>query len=210
MNVLTMNVLAKSLFIAALLVSIALAHHSHNSFDEGTLVELSGIVEEINYRNPHIEIVLRVGVDDPETEEVESVLWEIDTVSATGANRHKLYRDTIEEGDPLRAYGWPLSNGEPVIYGGRLVMFEDPEAAIEAEQSFIREELSEGFVVVESVEDGKTIIPLDEVVIETSNDEASRNEVSRDESADDDLSAESEVQEANFSTRTFMFRQTLW
>lgn len=196
-----------------LLLSFVIAHHSHNAFDEGTLIELSGVVEEVNYRNPHVEIILRVGTDDPETEEVESVLWEIDTVSATGASRHKLRRDTIQEGDPLRAYGWPLNNGESVIYGGRLLLFEDSEAAIEANQSFIREDFPDGVWVIESVEDGKTVIPFDEVVPGEVVPEASTDVDERadtDSSTDVDEGTDAESVEATLPTKTFMFRQTLW
>ncbi len=200
------SIILSLIYSSLLFLTLALAHHSHTAFDGDTQLELNGIVVEMDYRNPHIEIILRVGEDDPTTAEVEGDVWEIDTVSATGANRHKLYADTIQPGHPLKIIGWPAKNGDLVMYAGTLVMFEDPEAAIAANQSFA------GDITLEPVQadtvSGDSEEPKPVTIISSEGSGTNAPATTGTTGTTEQANSQTEVTE--IKRRKFIFRETLW
>ncbi len=109
---------------------VAIAHHSARGFDENRHIELEGRIIEIDYRNPHIEMIIHVGVDDPTTTEVEGQIWEVETVSATTAHRHGIYAESLAVGNPLRIRGWAARDGDTEIFVSSITLFDEPETVL--------------------------------------------------------------------------------
>ncbi len=121
-------------FLLVLVVSfaglVAFAHHSARGFDSNRHIDLEGRVIELDYRNPHIEMKIHVGVDDPTTAELEGVVWDVETVSATTAHRHGIYADSLRVGNPLRVRGWAAKDGDPEIFVSSITLFDEPEKVL--------------------------------------------------------------------------------
>jgi hypothetical protein len=91
--------------------SLARAHHSFNMFDMEKDVTYEGIVEQYDWRNPHVHLIIRVepgpGVD-PET----VGRWDVEGGSTVIMGRQGWNRATYEPGDAIKLVGHPLKNGE--------------------------------------------------------------------------------------------------
>ena len=109
---------------------VAIAHHSARGFDENKHIELEGRIIEIDYRNPHIEMMIHVGIDDPTTAEVEGEIWEVETVSATTAHRHGMYAESLAVGNPLRVRGWAAKDDGKEIFVSSITLFDEPETVL--------------------------------------------------------------------------------
>lgn len=109
---------------------VAIAHHSARGFDANRHIELEGRIIEIDYRNPHIEMMIHVGIDDPTTTELEGEVWEVETVSATTAHRHGIYAESLAVGDPLRVRGWAAKDGDTEIFVSSITLFDEPETVL--------------------------------------------------------------------------------
>ena len=88
----------KNLLLSASLVFmpiIGLGHHNvTNVYDPQRLIEVEGVVTETLWRNPHIQISLRV-TDENEEQEI----WNTATESLSNLRRWKIDRNFIEPGD---------------------------------------------------------------------------------------------------------------
>jgi hypothetical protein len=99
-----LNFIVIGLIIAATDASIA--HHSIFPFDQGSFVELDGVVLEMLWRNPHVRLKMRVQNDAGEEEE-----WELEGDSANATARRGLTRDSISVGTRIRVAGHPSNRG---------------------------------------------------------------------------------------------------
>jgi len=98
-----------------------LAHHSFAIYDSENPVELTGVVEELRWTNPHTWIVLAVANDDGSTTHWEFELGPINMMSRQGWTP-----TTLEPGDRIVVRANPLHSGDP---GGRYLGFEFVESA---------------------------------------------------------------------------------
>ena len=73
--------------VVLLAAGAAGAHHSRVAFDEAKTVEITGVVQRVAWRNPHIAI--NVEVDEAGG---ESVLWKIEGLPPSELNTHGLSR----------------------------------------------------------------------------------------------------------------------
>lgn len=56
----TLRILTPSVFVGAILASsLSLAHHALIAFDNSRTIEVSGVIEEVFWANPHIRIAVR-------------------------------------------------------------------------------------------------------------------------------------------------------
>ena len=93
------------LVLAALLpVSSSFAHHSFAPYDIRNAIEISGVVDNFSYVNPHARLIL---VDE------EGVSWDIEVPNRQW-ERAGIERDAIEGEDQLRVRIFPARNGSPV------------------------------------------------------------------------------------------------
>jgi hypothetical protein len=84
----------------------ASAHHSAAQFDFKNTVNLTGIVKEATFSNPHARILLEVTDDERGTRDIEF----------EGRSRNSMYRqgfrpDMIKVGDKITIRIWPMRDG---------------------------------------------------------------------------------------------------
>jgi hypothetical protein len=101
-----MKALFRSLSLAGacLLSTIAVAHHSFAIFDFQTRVPFEGVVDTIKFRNPHIEMTLKV-VDADGT---EKIVHFIEGAPANMLVRSGVTPDKLKPGSRLYTEGSPL------------------------------------------------------------------------------------------------------
>ncbi len=98
---------AFGLVIVAALPATAAAHHSFfGRFDTRSLVELTGEVTEVLWRNPHAYFSLRV----------DGVTWEIETSSLTVLKRMGIDEGTIRVGDRITIAANPPTGDKREMY----------------------------------------------------------------------------------------------
>ncbi|HHX81587.1 MAG TPA: hypothetical protein GX696_01215 [Pseudomonadaceae bacterium] len=101
--------------LSALLFAIATplrAHHSFAAeFDSNARAELSGVVTEVRYSNPHVRYRIDVSAEDGGTES-----WELQTSSVTTLRQQGWTRDTIRIGDRIAVSGEPGRDGAKKLF----------------------------------------------------------------------------------------------
>ena len=106
--------------IAALVSSIASAHHSYAMFDAQKVLLLRGTLIKFSYLNPHswISVLGTVDGDSPTSR------WDIEATSPSSLNQMGIHSDTLKPGDKLTIAFHPLRDGR---YGGSLVFVVTPD-----------------------------------------------------------------------------------
>ena len=85
------------------------AHHAvAGVYDLNTEIVLEGVLQKLNYRNPHGNLVLAVEEDDGSITE-----WTLTTPSTQMLIRAGVNRDTIKPGEFLKITALPARNGNP-------------------------------------------------------------------------------------------------
>jgi len=106
---------------AILFMSVgALAHHSFAIFDFDTKIEFVGVVDSIKFRNPHIEMTLKV-VDGNGVEEIVHFL---EGAPANMMVRNGIKPDMMKPGSKVHTVGSPLIE-DPTKFFLRAVRTED-------------------------------------------------------------------------------------
>jgi len=83
---------------AAMLVSVAVAHHSAAMFDHSKIVTYTGVVKEFQYTNPHSW--LQVLITGPDGKTVE---WGFEAEGPSSLKRIGIEAKTFKPGDKVRA-----------------------------------------------------------------------------------------------------------
>ena len=99
----------------------AVAHHSAARIDTQTNIEVTGVVQEFAWRNPHAWI--EIGVDDGDG---NIVTWKFEGNGATYLLRTGWRRTSIKPGDTVTIVGNPMKSGEP---GGRFYGMKLPDGS---------------------------------------------------------------------------------
>ncbi len=95
------------------LVAPSFAHHSFAAFDQTKKVELSGIVSEFQYTNPHSWLMINVEKAGGGTQ-----LWSIEMLSPSVLSRMGWKRNTLKPGDKVKVTINPVRDGSS---GGNMV-----------------------------------------------------------------------------------------
>jgi hypothetical protein len=101
---------------AALIVGIelattggaAMAHHSIAMFDRDHPIQLTGVVREFRFVNPHALIVLEVAGKD-----ARPVIWSLEGDSSNSLNWDGWSSQSLKPGDEVRLIVEPLRSGTP-------------------------------------------------------------------------------------------------
>ena len=97
-------------FVGALLsigaATGASAHHSAARFDFQNTVNLTGIVKEATFSNPHARVVLEVTDDERGTRDIE-----FEGNSRDNMHRQGFRQDMVKVGDKITIRIWPLRDG---------------------------------------------------------------------------------------------------
>jgi hypothetical protein len=100
-------------FSGALLTGgIAVAHHGWGSYDAGRLVSITSNVQQANWQNPHVTVVVT-----HENKNWDAVLAPPFRMSARGLNP-----DMIKPGTSVRLEGYPSTREETEIRAERIVV----------------------------------------------------------------------------------------
>jgi hypothetical protein len=102
---------ATRLFFAALLigqVGTAAAHHSSSMFDPTKLVELTGVVKEFQYTNPHSWLLVDVTNEDGSV-----TTWGFEAEGPSTLMRAGIRLSTLPPGTEITIRGNPMKDGRP-------------------------------------------------------------------------------------------------
>ena len=88
--------------------SSALAHHSSAAYDSNDTASISGVVESLNWRSPHVVISLAVENDAGETE-----VWPLETTSIAALAADGWTRELVGAGEQLTVEIRPTRRGTP-------------------------------------------------------------------------------------------------
>ena len=112
----------KTLFtlIPVLFVAHVSAHHSFAIYDFETQIPFDGVVETLKFRNPHIEMTIKIINEDGE----EEIINFIEGAPANMMVRNGIRPDMISPGSPVHAVGSPLIE-DPTKFFLRAIRTED-------------------------------------------------------------------------------------
>ncbi len=98
--------------------SLVSAHHSNVAmFDTSQKIEVTGVIEQISWRNPHGYILFRV--DDGAG---NSRLWRAETIAASVMRNRGIQGDAIEVGDRVTIAGSPSKTERPEILASNMLL----------------------------------------------------------------------------------------
>ncbi len=86
----------------------AVAHHSAAMFDDTRLVEVSGVVKEFQYTNPHSWLIIDVTNDDGSV-----TTWGFEAEGPSSLMRAGIRRSDLPAGTPITIRGNPMKDGRP-------------------------------------------------------------------------------------------------
>jgi hypothetical protein len=84
------------------------AHHSAAMFDDTRLVEVSGVVKEFQYTNPHSWLIIDVTNDDGSV-----TTWGFEAEGPSSLMRAGIRRSDLPAGTPITIRGNPMKDGRP-------------------------------------------------------------------------------------------------
>ena len=93
---------------AALLGSIAVAHHSGAMFDRSKTVTLTGTVKEFQYTNPHSWLLVLITGADGKTVE-----WGFESEGPSTLMRAGIRAGTFKPGEKVTVLASPMRDGRP-------------------------------------------------------------------------------------------------
>lgn len=108
MNKFAKTTLVGAVVLAALGAGSAFAHHSAAMFDDQVEVELTGVVTNFNYLNPHSWLYIEVTGDDGEV-----TTWGFETDDPSRLRRRGVTPTYWEPGDMVTVVTNPLRDGRP-------------------------------------------------------------------------------------------------
>jgi len=115
------NLAVISLVLALAAGSVS-AHHSFSVFNMQTEIEITGVVKEVQWTNPHIWIWVDVA-----DESGAVVTWGLEGMSPNFLARRGWSRTTLEAGDEITVSLRPLKSGEP---GGMFMQTTTPDGVV--------------------------------------------------------------------------------
>jgi Family of unknown function (DUF6152) len=110
------------LSMLGLVAASASAHHSFSVFNMQTEIEITGVVKEVQWTNPHIWVWIDVTGEDGEV-----VTWGLEGMSPNFLARRGWSRTTLEPGDEVTVALRPLNSGEP---GGMFMRTTTPDGVV--------------------------------------------------------------------------------
>lgn len=106
------------LTVSCLITGSAIAHHSTVAlFDGDQTIEVTGVIEQVSWRNPHGYILFRVEEDSG-----ESRLWRAETISYSVMRNRGIEGDEIKVGDTITMAGAPSKLDRPEILARNVLL----------------------------------------------------------------------------------------
>jgi hypothetical protein len=95
-------------FLLSLISLPVAAHHSAAMFDHESLVEVTGVVKEFQYTNPHSWLIIDVTNDDGSV-----TTWGFEAEGPSSLMRAGIRRSDLPAGTPITIRGNPMKDGRP-------------------------------------------------------------------------------------------------
>tara|TARA_B100001057_G_scaffold177508_1_gene178316 strand:+ start:1305 stop:1658 length:354 start_codon:yes stop_codon:yes gene_type:complete len=94
------------------LISIEIhAHHSFTAeFSAERVIELSGVIQEVWFKNPHVRYLLQV-----EDEDNKNFTWDLRGSPVVWLARKGWTKDRIKKGDEITVSGYPGHDGKKML-----------------------------------------------------------------------------------------------
>jgi hypothetical protein len=108
--------------VLCLAAGSAAAHHSFSVFNMQTEIEITGVVKEVQWTNPHIWVWVDVTGEDGQV-----VTWGLEGMSPNFLARRGWERTTLQPGDQVTVSLRPLNSGEP---GGMFMSTTTPDGVV--------------------------------------------------------------------------------
>ena len=90
---------------AALLSTVAYAHHSTSAFDNEKVIKIEGTIKQVRWINPHASFKL-----EGDASEGPDGLWTVEMTAPNALMRVGWKRTTLKEGDKVTVFINPLKN----------------------------------------------------------------------------------------------------
>lgn len=115
------------ILIAGLICSApsAIAHHAGASYDRENLIEITGVLTYVSWRNPHVRMRVDVAQDDGTTE-----TWAIESGPLNVIRRLGINTDEIQVGDTLTVAGGPARDGQPMMFALNFLLADGRELVL--------------------------------------------------------------------------------
>lgn len=98
--------------LAASLPFVVYSHHSPNvHFDRTRIIEFTGELRELDWRNPHVLMTVH-GTDDAGN----TVEWELEYLAPSFLSRQGITRDLFNVGDTIRVAGFPGRSNPHAVF----------------------------------------------------------------------------------------------
>ena len=102
------------------------AHHSTNLyFDRGDVVEIAGILTQVEWRNPHTLLIVETIEEDG-----RRVLWEVESRAASQLIRAGLTQDAFQVGDNTRIAGFRGRQNPNAIFLTNILLVDGRELVV--------------------------------------------------------------------------------
>ncbi|MBN4074992.1 MAG: hypothetical protein COA71_06920 [SAR86 cluster bacterium] len=102
----------KKIFTGLVLLSLfsmpGFAHHSGAMFDYSQLIEVTGVVKQFQYTNPHSWLIVDVTNEDGSV-----TTWGFEAEGPSSLMRAGIRRGDLPPGTPITIRGNPISDGRP-------------------------------------------------------------------------------------------------
>lgn len=117
-----------AVFGLAMTSEVAVAHHSvGGTYDQTKYVEIEGVIDEVRWRNPHVQIDILVKNDEGGDE-----IWKIEMASISTLRRRGLKTGFMDKGDNIRVYGLGAWRNPLQILGRNLLLNNSKEIILSA------------------------------------------------------------------------------
>src|SRR5688500_17537695 len=125
------GVLAAVLAIFVLAGATGLAHHSVAAkIDETKSMTLTGIVTNVDWRNPHVHVFVNV-----RGAKGEWVNWAVELESPIDLQGSGWNRDSLQPGDAVTVNGFPARNGSRQVWSNRMTMTQGGKQVLNVKPS---------------------------------------------------------------------------
>jgi len=109
-------------FGVCFIASTALGHHSNAEFLRNTVMEMTGEVVGVQWRNPHVRIRMRVEGPDGEAQ-----IWDMESQDVNSLDRAGIPRDLVQVGQTVIVAGHPSSRRSNGFQLTNLLLPDDRE-----------------------------------------------------------------------------------
>ena len=108
--------------VAVLAQAPAVAHHSVAEYDDDSIVEATGTVVDVLWRNPHVRLTISTEAFDGQT-----MLWELEGMGVMRLDRAGVPRDLVGVGTTVQFAGNPSTRRERHMYVTNVLMPDGQE-----------------------------------------------------------------------------------